>query len=204
MSSAFSDLSGRLVRDDLHVRVESLQPIAGRFAASAGRRPRAVQNLPLQVARVDHVEVDEAERADAGRGQIERRRRAEPAGADAQHARRLELALTLDADLRHDQVPAVALHFVVGQFRQIGRGGRAAPEPARDRRHDADRVLVGHRRLFARQIADVFVVQVDVDEAPQLAVRANTDGDADRNDVLSGSRASATVVARRSPTAARP
>ena len=66
-------------------------------------------------------------RADARRGEIERRRRAEPAGADAEHARGLQLALPLDADLRHDQMPAVALNFVVRQLRQRVR--RVAQRP---------------------------------------------------------------------------
>ena len=69
----------------------------------------AVDDLPLQVAEVDDVEVDEAERADAGRGEIERRRRAEPARADAQHARRLQPPLPFLADFGQQQVTAVAL-----------------------------------------------------------------------------------------------
>ena len=55
-------------------------------------------------------------RADAGGGEIHRGRRAEPARADAQHLRGFQLALTLDADLRHDQVAAVALDLVAGQL----------------------------------------------------------------------------------------
>ena len=50
-----------------------------------------VDDLALQVAGVDDVEVDQAEGADAGRGQIKGERRAEPAGADAEDARGLEL-----------------------------------------------------------------------------------------------------------------
>ena len=69
----------------------------------------AVDDLPLEVAEVDGVEVDEAERADAGRGEIERRRRSEPAGADAQHARRLQPPLPFLADFGQQQVTAVAL-----------------------------------------------------------------------------------------------
>ena len=47
---------------------------------------RAVDHLALQVAVVDDVEVDEADAPDAGRGQVQRQRRAEPARADQQHA----------------------------------------------------------------------------------------------------------------------
>ena len=41
--------------------------------------------------------------------------------------------------------------------------------PAGHRRDDADRVAGLERRLILLQVADVFVVDVDVDEAAQLA-----------------------------------
>ena len=49
---------------------------------------RAVQHLTLQIAEIDHVEIDEADAADAGGGEVEAQRRAEPAGADEQNATR--------------------------------------------------------------------------------------------------------------------
>ena len=60
-----------------------------RFAeATFGSPSRSVvDDLALQVRVVDDVGVDDAERADAGRGEVERRRRAEAAGADQEHAR---------------------------------------------------------------------------------------------------------------------
>ena len=106
---------------DVHVRIERVQAILRRRQLRAADVRRAVNDLPLQVAEVDDVEVDDADGADAGGGEIHRRRRAEAAGADAQHLRRLQLALPLDADLRHDQVPAVALDLVAGQLRQRSR-----------------------------------------------------------------------------------
>src|SRR6185369_12553512 len=108
-------------------------------------------------------------------GEIQRGGRSQSARADAEHLRRLQLLLRLDADLRHDQVPAVALDFFVGQLRQrlygiarrsFSRGGRAAC----DRRDDADGVVGLHRGLLLLQVADVLVVDVDIDEAAQLAV----------------------------------
>ena len=70
---------------------------------------RAVDDLTLQVAEVDNVEVDDAESADTRRGEIERRRRPEAAGADQEHARRLQPALPFLPDFRQQEVPAVAL-----------------------------------------------------------------------------------------------
>ena len=76
-----------------------------------------VDDLPLQVAGIHHVEIDEPQRADAGRSQIERQRRTESAGADAEHARSLQLLLALHAHFGQDQVPRVAREIVGGQLR---------------------------------------------------------------------------------------
>ncbi len=78
-----------------------------------------MQDLPLQIAEIDHVEIDEADAADAGGREIQAQRRAETAGADEQHARGLEALLPVHADLGHDQVPAVA-----GDLLLRKRGGR--------------------------------------------------------------------------------
>ena len=73
----------------------------------------AVQDLPLQVGEVDRVAVGEQDPADAGRGEIERRRRAEAAGADHQRVRAEQALLPLDADLVEQDVAAVAQQLVV-------------------------------------------------------------------------------------------
>ena len=160
------------------MRIDGLESILRRGQLRSADVGRPVDDLPLEVAVVDDVEVDDPDPADAGGRKVHRSRRAEPTRADAQHAARLQLPLTVDADLRHDQVAAVALDFLVGQLRQglvsslkadathvLGR--RCA---AGDRRDDADRVARRDRRLLFLQVADVLVVQVHVDEAPQLAL----------------------------------
>jgi hypothetical protein len=53
------------VRDDAHFRVERRQPAGRRLDLAPPDVARAVQDLPLQVAEVDDVEIDEAQRADA-------------------------------------------------------------------------------------------------------------------------------------------
>ena len=103
------------VRLDGDVRIQLEQTIFGRRELRSPDIGRAVDHLPLQVAEIDDIEVDDADRADAGRRQIQRRRRPEAARADAQHAALLELLLPFDAHLRHDEMPAVALDFVVRQ-----------------------------------------------------------------------------------------
>ena len=78
----------------------------------------AVDDLPLQVAGVDDVEVDQADGADAGCGEVESQRGAEAAGADAEHLGCLELLLAFHADFGQDQVARVAGDLVVAQRRQ--------------------------------------------------------------------------------------
>ena len=74
-----------------------------------------MDDLALEVADVDDIEVDDADGPDAGRGEVERRRRAEAAGADEQRLRAQQLRLALGADLGDEQVAAVALLLVRGQ-----------------------------------------------------------------------------------------
>ena len=74
-----------------------------------------VDHLALEVRLVDHVVVDDAERPDSGRREVERRRRAEAARADQQHLRVEQLLLALEADLGDQQVARVALLLLGGE-----------------------------------------------------------------------------------------
>ena len=108
---------------DLNVRIQIAQAIAGRLDFRTAHVAGAEQNLPLQVREIHDVEIDQADAADACRGEIQTERRAEAAGADAEHFGLLELELTFHADFGHDQVAAVAQDFF---FRKRdGRGGGA-------------------------------------------------------------------------------
>jgi hypothetical protein len=78
-----------------------------------------VDDLALQVRLVDGVEVDDAERADAGRGQIHQRRRAEATRADHEHLGVLQPLLPVHPDVRDDQVTRIAADLVDGEL-----GGR--------------------------------------------------------------------------------
>ena len=81
-----------------------------------------VDDLALQVAGVDNVEVDQAEGADAGGGEIERERRAQAAGADAEDFRGLQLLLALHAHFGQDEVARVARDLFVGELGECGFG----------------------------------------------------------------------------------
>ena len=68
-----------------------------------------VHDLALEIVEAHPVAVDDADLADARGGQIKNERRAEPAGADHQHARGFQLLLALAADLLQHQLALVAL-----------------------------------------------------------------------------------------------
>ena len=101
-----------LVLHDVHVGVERLDRTLGRVDLRYADARRRVDDLALEVRDVDHVVVDDAERADARRREVERGRRAEPAGAEQQHLRVEQLALAVLADLRQEEVARVALALV--------------------------------------------------------------------------------------------
>ena len=73
-----------------------------------------VDHLALQVGGVDDVVVDEADGPDPGRGQVERGRRAEPAGAEQQDLRVQQLELAVDPDLGQQGVARVAVALLRG------------------------------------------------------------------------------------------
>ena len=79
-----------------------------------------MDDLALQVGCVDDVEVDEAEGADSGGGEIEGERGAEAAGADAEDLRGFELLLAFHADLGQDEVAGVAGDLFVGELGECG------------------------------------------------------------------------------------
>jgi hypothetical protein len=92
----------------------------------------AVDHLALEVRQVDHVEVHDPEPADAGRGEVQRQRRAEPAGADQQHRAGEQLLLPRAAELGQAEVAGVTQVVVLGQGHGTSRGEeRLYREPRR-------------------------------------------------------------------------
>ena len=80
----FAEVEALVVRDDLDVGVQRGQRDPRRLGLRHADAVGGVQDLPLQVRVVDDVLVDDAERADAGGGQVEAGGRAEAARADHQ------------------------------------------------------------------------------------------------------------------------
>ncbi len=74
-----------------------------------------MDHLPLEVREVDRVVVDDPQRADPGRRQVQRHRRTEPAGAEQQHLGFEQLLLPLEPDLVEEQVTRVTLALLGAQ-----------------------------------------------------------------------------------------
>ena len=72
-----------------------------------------MKNLPLQISEINTVEIDKPKCSDTGRCQIQRGRGAQTTGSDAQNTRCLESFLSLGSDFRHDEVPRIALQFLL-------------------------------------------------------------------------------------------
>ena len=100
----------------------------GAFALAPADGRGVVDDLPLQIGQRNRVVIDDAERADAGGGEIFEHRRAEPAGADHQHPRALQPLLPRTADLRQHDVARVALQFFVGEGGAVMAGPYSVPE----------------------------------------------------------------------------
>ena len=110
----------KLVQCNGDERVDLGEGIAGAVRLGPADIGAAVDDLALQVGLLDDVELDDAQGADPGGGQIEQCRRAQPAGPDHQHPGVLQPPLAQHPDVGNEQVTAVAREFLAGQFR--GRG----------------------------------------------------------------------------------
>ena len=133
-----------VVLDHSHVAVERGERDAGRCRLEHADPVLGVEDLALQVAAVDGVEVDKADGADTGGRQVERGGAAEPAGADEQHPSVEQLGLPFDTDLGDEQVAAVALLLLRGE----------------DPRHDEVEAGLLPRAVPARHRLDVGVAKL--------------------------------------------
>ena len=75
-----------------------------------------MDDLALEVGLVHGVELDDAERAHTGRGQVEEGRGAEAARADTQDLRVLQALLPAHPEVRDDQVARIPADLVDGEL----------------------------------------------------------------------------------------
>ncbi len=126
-----------------------------------------MDDLALEVGLVDDVRVDDPERADARGREVERGGRAETARADEEDARVEDALLAVLADLRDQQVAAVARALLRGEDAR-DRDLEAVPLPVAEPAREVDDALVAElaqglgreRRAGARGAVD--------DERPRL------------------------------------
>src|SRR5713226_7265410 len=160
---------------DLDVRIDVFETIARRSYFRTAYVARAVNDLSLQVRSVNHIEINQSKSSHAGRRQIHSQRRAQTAGANHQHAGSFQLSLTGHADLWNNDVPAVArdlfvrkhwepIHLCLRRAGILARGVFQHGGATRNRRHNQKRVAIFHRRVGSVLVADVFVIEIHVDE----------------------------------------
>ena len=99
----------RVVGDDVHVGVQHRQGLLGRVDLAVADAVDVVQDLALQVRRVDLVHVDDADGSDTGRSEIERGGRPEPTGAEHEHLGLEQLDLAGGSHLGQQEVSLVAV-----------------------------------------------------------------------------------------------
>ena len=136
--------------------ISGLSALIDRFAGLDLALPDPVgrvDDLALEVADVDDVEVDDADGPDAGRGEVERGRRPEPAGADQERLRAEELRLAGRADLGDQQVAAVALLLLGGRGRPASRTRDRRPSRPGTRRTSRRRSCSPSRPASGRRTA---------------------------------------------------
>ena len=90
------------------MRVDLAQPFLGQLDLRAAHVGGAEEHLPLEIAQVDPIEIDDADAADSGGRQVHSQRGAETAGSDDQGTRRAQPNLALHAHLGQREVAAVA------------------------------------------------------------------------------------------------
>ena len=78
-----------------------------------------VDDLALQVREIDAVEIDDAQGADTGGGEVHQHRRAEAPRADHQHLGVDQPRLPDAADLGQDDVARVALQLGFGEIHSV-------------------------------------------------------------------------------------
>ena len=136
--------------DHVDVWVERLDRGPGRGGLGDADPVGRVDHLALEVGSVDHVVVHEPDRADAGRGEVERGRRAEPARAEQEDLGVEESDLPVDPDLGQKRVARVAVALLGREALRVDER-EAGFLPGDDPAFDDRRVLVAE---LAQEVGD--------------------------------------------------
>jgi hypothetical protein len=105
-----------LVKLDVDVRIDVVQACPSGLQLRAANCGGAVQNLALQIGKIDVVVINQSDGANSGRREVQRDRRTQSTGAYQQHPRPFQTALSILADLREQDVSAVPHPLVAAKL----------------------------------------------------------------------------------------
>jgi hypothetical protein len=117
-----------LVPSHLDVRIELRYALLGRLALGHAHGRHGMNNLALQIGRVDSIAIDDTNTANTGGCQVQERGRAQTTSSNHQYRRVAQRFLASYTDRVQDQVSRVASNFLVRQAcrgRGLGRTGCA-------------------------------------------------------------------------------
>ena len=105
-----------LIRLHADVGIQRLQKPAPGFDLVNSHVGRGVEDLPLQVRKIDHVAVNQSDRADTRRAQVQGDRRTQASGADHKDLGPAQFLLPFTANLLEDDLPAVSFDLIFGKI----------------------------------------------------------------------------------------
>ena len=151
---------------DADFRVQRGEGFGRAFGLVAADAGGAVDHLALEVGKLQRVVVHEADRADAGGGEVEGERRAKAAGAHHQHPRGAEPRLALGADLGEEDVAGVAVQLGVGEVEVHGADMVPGMRIAAARARRADQAGEASGLPFSTTKVEVILVVLSPFRAP--------------------------------------
>ena len=105
-----------LIRLHADVGIQCLQKPTAGFDLGNSHVGRGVEDLPLQVRKIDHVAVNQSDRADTRRAQVQGDRGTQASGANHKDLGPAQFLLPLAANLLEDDLPAVPFDLVFGKI----------------------------------------------------------------------------------------
>ena len=112
-----------IVQVHLHVGIDVFDAVPGRIEFLAADIRRAVQDLPLQIGKIDDIEIHQPHPPHPGGGQIQGDGRAKAPCPDAQHPGGFEAFLPAERHFRHDQMARITRDLIIAQRDGLCAGG---------------------------------------------------------------------------------
>ena len=101
---------------DFDLRIDVAQAVPRRFQFAAANVLCSVKDLPLQIRKIDIVEINNPNCAHTGRGQVQCSRRPQSPRADAQNAGRFQTSLSFLCNFGHHEMARIPLQFFTAQL----------------------------------------------------------------------------------------